>query len=234
LGPILLVWLSFGAAAEDFRAWQGVHEGLLIESADGDLVAAARWYESLIASVPDNDPARAELYYQLGRARYALGDVPGAQTALAVAQADPLLEERASVLLDQIEAQKNPIRTLPYTMDLSQPSFPWRRAWSPAHGCPRRLAPRSPACRHPPARLADAIGRGDRPHCPRDRTAAAAAVARCAGARPARCGRPGGSDGCRAGPAIGAPEGVTSTKCRRGDRQQVPPRCNRSSQPDMI
>lgn len=130
MGPTLLLWLSLSALAEDFRAWQGVHEGLLIESADGDLVAAARWYESLIASVPDNDPARAELYYQLGRARYALGDVPGAQAALAVAQADPLLEERASVLLDQIEAQKNPIRSLPYLMDLSQPSFPWRRAWS--------------------------------------------------------------------------------------------------------
>lgn len=130
MGATLLLWLTLSAFAEDFRAWQGVHEGLLIESADGDLVAAARWYESLIASVPDNDPARAELYYQLGRSRYALGDVAGAQAALAVAQADPLLEERASVLLDQIEAQKNPVRALPYTMDLAQPSFPWRRAWS--------------------------------------------------------------------------------------------------------
>lgn len=130
------------AHAQDVRAWQGLYEGMLMESAEGELSDAIAWYEGLIAGLPDNDPSLGELNFWLGRARYAEGDAEGARQALKEAVGDPAVEDRARALLAQIDSQELRIRRLPMSYDFTSGTGHWLHSWK--HGEKGFLESRSP------------------------------------------------------------------------------------------
>lgn len=122
--------LGAAASARDFRAWQGLHEGMLREALDGDLRGAAAWYTALLDSVPEEDTSRGPLTFWLGRAWYLLGEVPLAVQALQVAALDPRSEPRALALLGQIDALEHQVTQLPLTLDFDVSPLPWLlHAW---------------------------------------------------------------------------------------------------------
>lgn len=120
------------AQGQDVRAWQGLHEGMLIESAQGDLAGAIRWYEGLIAGLPEDDPSLGELNFWLGRARYASGDAEGARRALRAAMVDPGMEEAARALLAQIDSQELRVQRLPLHYEYTTGTGHWLHSWK--HG----------------------------------------------------------------------------------------------------
>lgn len=115
--------------AQDLRAWQGLHEGMLIEAADGDTVRSIAWYEGLIAGLEDDDPTIGELHYWLAHARYAQGDAEGARKALRVAMEDPTIADPARALLGQIDAQELRVHKLPVFYEFSTGTGHWLHAW---------------------------------------------------------------------------------------------------------
>lgn len=115
--------------ADDLRAWQGLHEGMLIEAADGDTERAIAWYEGLIAGLPDDDPSLGELNYWLAHARYTEGDAEGARRALRLAMEDPTVATEARALMGQIDAQELRVYRLPVSYDFSGGTGHWLHAW---------------------------------------------------------------------------------------------------------
>ncbi|MCP4807251.1 MAG: tetratricopeptide repeat protein [Proteobacteria bacterium] len=159
---LFLVGLAWG---QDVRAWQGLYEGMLIESAEGDLDGAIGWYEGLITGIPDDDPSLGELNFWLGRARYAEGDAEGARKALRIAMDAPDVEDRARALLAQIDSEELRVRRLPMTYKFSSGTGHWLHSWK--HGDKGYLASEVPPSSEDPAlawhtnvvdRETDAIG----------------------------------------------------------------------------
>lgn len=132
LAAWLLPALAPPAAAQDLRAWQGMHEGLLKEAAEGDAAAAQEWYRGLLASLPADDPSAGELHYWLGRASYLEGDIEAARRELKLAGEDPTAAPHAKALLGQIDAQELRIRRLPVTHDFRLGTAHWLHSWQ--HG----------------------------------------------------------------------------------------------------
>ena len=153
------------AQAQDVRAWQGLYEGMLMESGEGDLAGAIAWYEGLIAGLPEDDPSLGELNFWLGRARYAEGDAEGARQALRAAITDPVVEDRARALLAQIDSQELRVRRLPMSYEFTSGTGHWLHSWK--HGEKGRLESKAPPGSEDPAlawftnvadRETDAIG----------------------------------------------------------------------------
>ena len=135
--------------AEDLRAWQGLHEGMLIEAADGDTVRSISWYEGLIAGLPEDDPSMGELHFWLAHARYAEGDAEGARRALRIAMEDETVSKQARALLGQIDAQELRVYRLPVSYDFSGGTGHWLHAWE--YGDKGSLASASPPDENDPA-----------------------------------------------------------------------------------
>lgn len=126
----MLAWLLASTLmGQDVRAWQGLHEGLLMESADGDLDEAIAWYEGWIAGLPPEDPTQAELHYWLGRAYYAKGEYESARKALLSAMGDPTIRLQAQVLMGQIDAQELQVRKLPIAYDFTTGTGHFLHSW---------------------------------------------------------------------------------------------------------
>lgn len=123
------VGLAGPAWAHDFRAWQGLHAGMLMEAVDGDLRAAAGWYGALLGSVPEEDASRGALAFWLGRAWYLLGDPTAARQSLQLAVLDPRSEARTLALLGQIDAQEHQVTELPLELDFDEGPLPWLHSW---------------------------------------------------------------------------------------------------------
>ncbi len=124
---MLLVWGL--ALAQDVRAWQGMHEGMLLEAGEGDVQRAVSWYEGLIEGLPEDDDSQPELHYWLARARYALGESEGARRALRVAAEDDAFEDRAEALLGQIDSLDLQIRKLPVEHTFETGTSHWVHSW---------------------------------------------------------------------------------------------------------
>ncbi len=128
----LLLLAGLSAEAQDLRAWQGMHEGLLKEAAEGDAAGAQDWYAGLLAGLPPSDTSTGELHYWLGRAAYLEGDVETARRELRRAQDDPTAAPLAAALLGQIDAQELRIRRLPVSHDFRLGTAHWLHSWQ--HG----------------------------------------------------------------------------------------------------
>ncbi|HJN76922.1 MAG TPA: tetratricopeptide repeat protein [Myxococcota bacterium] len=161
----MILLLAAMANGQDVRAWQGLYEGMLMESGEGDLEGAIAWYEGLVAGLPDDDPSLGELNFWLGRASYAEGDADGARQALRVAMADPVVEDRARALIAQIDSQELRVRRLPMSYDFSTGTGHWLHSWK--HGEKGALESKAPPGSEDPAlawsttvadRETDAIG----------------------------------------------------------------------------
>ncbi len=120
------------ALAQDVRAWQALHEGMLMEAGEGEVQRAVSWYEGLIEGLPEDDNSQPELHYWLARARYALGEAEGARRALRVAADDPAFEDRAEALLGQIDSLDLQVRQLPVHHDFETGTSHWLHSWQHA------------------------------------------------------------------------------------------------------
>lgn len=125
----MLALLLGAALAQDLRAWQGLYEGMLQESAEGDTARAIRWYEGLITGLPDEDLTQGPLHIQLGRTLYMTGDVAGAREHLAIATEHDEVQLRALSLVGQIDSFERRISSLPYGEDYSEPTTAWLHSW---------------------------------------------------------------------------------------------------------
>ncbi|MCB9761899.1 MAG: tetratricopeptide repeat protein [Alphaproteobacteria bacterium] len=113
------------AAAQDFRAWQGLYEGLLIESSEGDPERAIAWYEGLISGLPDHDPTQGDLHFALGRTLYQTGRSDEARDVLGEALNRPHTQARAEALLGQIDALERRVTLLPLIEDFDDSTGHW-------------------------------------------------------------------------------------------------------------
>lgn len=125
----MLAWLCGAALAQDFRAWQGLYEGMLQESAEGDTARAIRWYDGLISGLPEDDPTQGPLHIQLGRTLYMTGDTEAARMQLAIASTHEDVQLRALALVGQIDSLELRIASLPYAEDYSDGETVWLHAW---------------------------------------------------------------------------------------------------------
>lgn len=125
----LLLSLCLPASAQDLRAWQGMQEGMLLESADGNLQGAVSWYEGLIEGAALRDPALGEMHYWLGRAMYVQGEAEGARKALKIAAEDPVHADRARVLRAQIDGLDLQVRALPVSHTFDTGTSHWVHSW---------------------------------------------------------------------------------------------------------
>lgn len=96
-------------------------KGLLMESVDGDLSAAAQQYERVLEELADDDPLRGEILYRLGSARYHLGDDEAATAALLLGANRPGERGRCMELLDRIALSRASVEGVP--ADLSGASL---------------------------------------------------------------------------------------------------------------
>lgn len=116
-----MILALLGAAAspawadESARAWETLHDGRLIEVADGTPEVAVRYYQDLLADMGPDASLRGPVSYALGRARLALDDPDGAVQALRVAEEDPATREDARALLLQVELRRREVAALPVT-----------------------------------------------------------------------------------------------------------------------
>jgi len=118
---VLVAWLAQNARASDdaYEEWERLHEALLIESVDGDLLGAMRMYESLERRLrPDgqNHQILARALYRLGRANYELGDFQNA--ALKLRDCIRISQDIAcKMLITEIALAEDAVRSLPVRWD---------------------------------------------------------------------------------------------------------------------
>lgn len=125
----LLLALSPAANAQDFRAWQGVYEGLLMEAADGDTASAVSWYDGLISGLPEGDPVQGELHFWLGQALYSSGQREVGRQMLELAANGSSVEQQSTAMLGQINALELRIPSLPLEQDFDDDVGMWLHSW---------------------------------------------------------------------------------------------------------
>lgn len=125
----LLLLLLQPAMAEGPEAWASLHDGLLNQAMDREPFAAIASYEALLSGTPEGDPMRGDLLYWLGRARLASGDAAGALETLGAASKVWSSRARARSLMGRLRAQKQAVRTVPYSQGFESSASPWVRGW---------------------------------------------------------------------------------------------------------
>ena len=120
---------SQSAHAQDLRAWQGMHDGMLIELIDGEFSQAMDWYGGLLKALPETDPSRAELAYWQARALYASGDSSGASSILKNTKKAQPLSQRAAVFLARLQATEKRITQLPIHHSFRSNTENWVHGW---------------------------------------------------------------------------------------------------------
>jgi len=126
LGLLLLVLPAWG---QDLRAWQGMHDGMLIELIDGDLDQAVDWYEGLIKALPASDPSKPQLEYWQARALYARGEAEAAsETLKRVLQLNPQARN-AATFLARLQAAERRIKKLPIHNSFRSSTENWVHGW---------------------------------------------------------------------------------------------------------
>ena len=134
---MLLSLILSTAMAQDIRAWQGMVEGMLIETYDQDPVQAIEWYEGIWAALPSDSDSREEIAYWLGRALYAAGE-----TERAIETLEGVNSREASSLLNRIDTHQVRIASLPHEESFRSSLGAWRHSWlHEGHGEIRLGAP---------------------------------------------------------------------------------------------
>lgn len=127
---ILAFSWSLPSWGQDLRAWQGMHDGMLIEVIDGDISQAIDWYGGLIKALPPSDPSRPELAYWQARAFYAIGDAETATKVLEQVEKAQALPQRSSVFLARLLATEKRITQLPVHHSFRSDTENWVHGWS--------------------------------------------------------------------------------------------------------
>jgi hypothetical protein len=132
LFPMAILSMLFSAPlahAQDMRAWQGMHDGMLIELIDGEFSQAMDWYGGLFSALPPTDPSRADLAYWQARALYASGDAEKAKSSLLEAKNTQSLSQRAAVFLARLQATEKRILRLPIHHSFRSDTENWVHGW---------------------------------------------------------------------------------------------------------
>lgn len=136
---LLLAALGVGGEADpaplgpnesEIRAWERLYDGRLAESYDRAPSKAVEHYaEALDLLQDEGHPLRVEILYWDARARYHLGDLDGAASALhtlAERGGHPLRER---TLLGWVLAAQREVVRLPFRQDFSEDALPWVPSW---------------------------------------------------------------------------------------------------------
>lgn len=110
---MILAALILSALAVPPSASSELLDGLLTESADGDLSAAVRSYERVLSELSGDDPLRSEALYRLGNAHYHLGDDEAATAALLLGADRPGERGRCMEFLDRIALRRASVQSVP-------------------------------------------------------------------------------------------------------------------------
>ena len=132
LGTLLFLLPAWG---QDLRAWQSMHDGMLIELIDGEMEQAIEWYEGLLTALPEDDPSHASLSYWMARAMVVSGDVEEALTVLQAMPETPSISMQARVLSERLEANQKAIPSLPVHHSFRNSTESWVHDWrNPSKG----------------------------------------------------------------------------------------------------
>lgn len=106
-----------------YRSWACVEQARVLEAVEGDAVAAAARYEALVRSeLPDEDPALAEALYELGVARWTLGDLDGARAALDRCIRGGIRRGPCTELRTRIDLEADAVHVVPTTWTFDSPA----------------------------------------------------------------------------------------------------------------
>lgn len=111
----MILLSALARADDDARAWETLYDARLVEAVDGTPEVAVLYYEELLRDLGPKDPMVGQTWYWLGRARWELGDLDGATTALRQAARDPQQKSAANALLARIDLASRAVRTLPWS-----------------------------------------------------------------------------------------------------------------------
>lgn len=117
------------AWGQDLRAWQSMHDGMLIELIDGDIDQAIDWYEGLISALPEDDPSYPRLAYWKARALVVSGETEAALQTLEALPGMPVVSLQASVLSARLKATQKQIESLPVHHSFRTSTESWVHDW---------------------------------------------------------------------------------------------------------
>jgi hypothetical protein len=130
VAALLGVFHTQALAQQHTSARNDLQQALLTETLDGDYDAAILEYQRLVRNLADGHPVRAQALYQLGAARYALGDLRGARDALIEGIRSGACRSPCHSLLGEMDMEANAVRKIPFTWDFTNGNHglfhPWK------------------------------------------------------------------------------------------------------------
>jgi hypothetical protein len=116
---ILLKFALAQTSGEEARTWESIYDGRLVAALEGSPQLGVQYYEQILEGLSADSPARGQVLYWLGHARFLSGDLARAAAVLKEAQAWPDVKDASTRLLARIELERQSALVLPLNWDFS-------------------------------------------------------------------------------------------------------------------